>query len=47
MDMITVDLSALPQAGVGSEVTLWGRARKAACCRSTRWRMPPAPWATS
>jgi alanine racemase len=26
MDMITVDLSALPQAGVGSEVTLWGRA---------------------
>jgi alanine racemase len=25
MDMITVDLSALPQAGVGSEVTLWGR----------------------
>jgi alanine racemase len=25
MDMITVDLSALPHAGVGSEVTLWGR----------------------
>ncbi len=25
MDMITVDLSALPQAGIGSEVTLWGR----------------------
>jgi alanine racemase len=25
MDMITVDLSALPQAGLGSEVTLWGR----------------------
>ena len=25
MDMITVDLSALPQAGVGSEVTLWGQ----------------------
>ena len=24
MDMITVDLSALPEAGVGSEVTLWG-----------------------
>jgi alanine racemase len=24
MDMITVDLSALPQAGIGSEVTLWG-----------------------
>jgi alanine racemase len=25
MDMIAVDLSALPQAGLGSEVTLWGR----------------------
>ena len=25
MDMITVDLSALPQAGMGSEVTLWGQ----------------------
>jgi alanine racemase len=25
MDMITVDLSALPQARVGSEVTLWGQ----------------------
>ena len=25
MDMITVDLSAMPQAGVGNEVTLWGR----------------------
>ena len=26
MDMITVDLTPLPHAGVGSEVTLWGRA---------------------
>ncbi len=26
MDMLTVDLSALPQAGFGSNVTLWGRA---------------------
>ena len=26
MDMITVDLSPVPQAGMGSEVTLWGRA---------------------
>ncbi len=25
MDMITVDLTGTPQAGVGSEVTLWGR----------------------
>jgi alanine racemase len=24
MDMITVDLAALPQASLGSEVTLWG-----------------------
>lgn len=27
MDLITVDLSPVPQAGVGSEVTLWGRSR--------------------
>ena len=26
MDMITVDLDPVPQAGMGSEVTLWGRA---------------------
>ncbi len=26
MDMITVDLTGVPDAGVGSEVTLWGRA---------------------
>jgi alanine racemase len=26
MDMITVDLTDLPDAGLGSEVTLWGRA---------------------
>jgi alanine racemase len=26
MDMITVDLSPVPDAGIGSEVTLWGRA---------------------
>jgi alanine racemase len=25
MDMLAVDLTALPEAGVGSEVTLWGR----------------------
>ena len=25
MDMITVDLTPMPQAGLGSEVTLWGR----------------------
>jgi hypothetical protein len=33
----------VPQAGMGSEVTLWGPARPAApCCPSTRWRRPPA-----
>jgi alanine racemase len=25
MDMLTVDLSDTPQAGIGTEVTLWGR----------------------
>jgi alanine racemase len=25
MDMLTVDLSDAPQAGIGTEVTLWGR----------------------
>jgi alanine racemase len=28
MDMITVDLTPLPQAGLGSEVTLWGLPQK-------------------
>jgi len=27
MDMVTVDLTPVPQAAVGSEVTLWGRAQ--------------------
>jgi alanine racemase len=30
MDMITVDLGPVPDAGVGSEVTLWGRAANGA-----------------
>ena len=30
MDMITVDLSPVPNAGFGSEVTLWGRASSSA-----------------
>ena len=30
MDMVTVDLTPVPQAGFGSEVTLWGRAANAA-----------------
>jgi alanine racemase len=25
MDMMTVDLTPVPQAGIGSEVILWGR----------------------
>ena len=39
MDMITVDLTPVPEAGFGSEVTLWGRGRqRRRCCRSTRSR---------
>ncbi len=30
MDMITVDITHLPQAGMGTEVTLWGRASNGA-----------------
>jgi alanine racemase len=30
MDMLTVDISELPAAGTGSEVTLWGRSTKGA-----------------
>jgi alanine racemase len=30
MDMVTVDLSPVPQAGMGSDVTLWGRAKTGA-----------------
>jgi alanine racemase len=30
MDMITVDLTPVPGAGIGSEVTLWGRSAKGA-----------------
>ena len=30
MDMLAVDLSDLPQAGFGSEVTLWGQSRHGA-----------------
>ncbi len=30
MDMVTVDLTPVPDAGFGSEVTLWGRARNGA-----------------
>ena len=31
MDMITVDLTPVPAAGIGSEVTLWGFAAAARC----------------
>jgi alanine racemase len=30
MDMITVDLTPVPDAGMGSEVTLWGRSSSGA-----------------
>jgi alanine racemase len=47
MDMLTVDLSPVPQAGMGSEVTLWGRRPAVPCCPLTRWRRLQAPWAMS
>jgi len=31
MDMLTVDLTPFPQAGPGTEVTLWGRAARGRC----------------
>jgi len=31
MDLITVDLTPVPQAGLGAEVTLWGRSASGAC----------------
>ena len=40
MDMITVDLTPVPEAGLGAIVTLGAAGRTAACCRSTRWRTP-------
>jgi alanine racemase len=43
----SVDLTPVPDAGIGSEVTLWGTARNGASCPSTRWPLRPAPWATS
>ncbi len=30
MDMLTVDLTPVPDAGMGSEVTLWGRSKSGA-----------------
>ncbi len=30
MDLIAVDLSGLPEAGIGTEVTLWGRSSRGA-----------------
>ncbi len=42
MDMLTVDLTPCPGAGVGTRVELWG-----AICPSTMWRRCAAPSATS
>ena len=30
MDMVTVDLSPVPEAGMGSDVTLWGQSASGA-----------------
>ena len=42
MDMLTVDLTQVPTARVGSAVELWGDR-----CRSTRWPSAPERSATS
>jgi alanine racemase len=48
MDMIAVDLTPVPHAGFGSEVTLWGRAANGAVLPIDEVaRRPAAPWATS
>ena len=48
MDMIAVDLTPVPQAGVGSEVTLWGRGRRRRGAVDRRGgARAPAPSATS
>ena len=47
MDMVTVDLTPVPAAGVGSDVTLWGRGPGGSVLPIDEWRTPPAPWATS
>ena len=47
MDMITVDLTPVPEAGFGAQVTMWGAPPMAPCWPSTRWRAPAAPWAMS
>jgi alanine racemase len=31
MDMLAIDLTAVPQAGLGSEVTLWGEGPRGSC----------------
>ena len=43
MDMLAVDLTPVPPAALGSEVTLAGANPTAAAWPSTRWRRPPAP----
>ncbi len=47
MDMIAVDLDAVPQARVGSEVVLWGRAASGAVLPIDEVALPPGPSATS
>jgi alanine racemase len=47
MDMLTVDLTPVPHAGFGSEVTLWGRAPTGRAAIDEVAQQPAAPWATS
>jgi alanine racemase len=47
MDMLAVDLTPVPQAGIGSEVTLWGRGPQGSLLAIDDVARRPAPSATS
>jgi alanine racemase len=47
MDMMAVDLSPVPKARLGSEVTLWGRASNGAVLPIDEVPLRPARWAMS
>lgn len=43
MDMLTVDVTDVPDAAIGSEVVLWELLAMAVCCRWTRWPATAIP----
>jgi hypothetical protein len=45
MDMLTVDISDLPAAGIGSAVTSGAAVPKARCCPLTKSHPARKPWA--